>query len=52
MNRIYMSQKYMFRNILILMGLAQGVLTSMVATGHGIFLVEAPSIKVPALFIV
>ena len=32
----------MFRNILILMGLAQGVLTSMVATGHGIFLVEAP----------
>ena len=52
MNRIYMSQKYMFRNILILMGLAQGVLTSMVATGRGIFLVGAPSIKVLALFIV
>ena len=35
----------MFRNILILMGLAQGVLTSMVATGRGIFLVDGPFYK-------
>ena len=52
MNRIYMSQKYMFRNILILKGLAQGVLTSMVATGRGIFFSHAPSIRVLVLFIV
>ena len=42
----------MFRNILILKGLAQGVLPSMAATGRGIFFSHTPSIRVLVLFIV